>query len=515
MISADKYQSIFETTLDGIIVISSRGIIEDINTSALTLFGYTKDEVLGNNINMLMSEPDKSQHNDYIHNYNATRKPKIIGIGREVEGLKKNGELFPFRLAVSEFMMHGQQFFTGIIHDLTRRKIQERIIRGYAEELEQRVEQRTDELKKEIELRETAQKALLDSQKLYETIASNFPNATISVIDRSYTTVFVEGSELRNLGIDPSDFLGKNYLQSIPAPWQKDIDDNLSAVFSGVERQFEYGEEHKMYRVRCVPLSRVDNIIDQVLVVENNITKEKTTERKIYAALNKEKQLNELKTNFVSMASHEFRTPLSSILSSATLIGKYPETSQQDKRIKHLNKIRNNVQNLTMILNDFLSLEKIEGGYIKYNPEAAPIGDLIHGAAEEAQQLLKPKQHINVVDNTQNINWEIDSYLMRNILTNLISNAIKYSEKNIFLSADMHQDKLCISVKDYGIGVSIEDQKSLFSRFYRASNAGHVQGTGLGLNIIKRYADIINAAITFESELNMGTKVTIILDGKK
>ncbi len=515
MVEADKYQSIFETTLDGIIVITDRGLIEDINSAGLALFGYEKSELIGLNISMLMPEPDGSKHDSYIHNYKTTRQPKVIGIGREVEGLKKNGEVFPFRLAISEFAVHENHFFTGIIHDLTRPKIQERIIRGYAEELEQRVEQRTEELKKEIELRETAQKALINSQKLYETIASNFPNGTISVVDRNFSIVYAEGSELRNLGVNPSVLLGKNYLDNIPVAWQVDFMKHLADVFEGHDQQFTYGEDDKMYRVRCVPLSRVINEVDQVLIVENNITSEKRAEREIYMALTKEKQLNELKTNFVSMASHEFRTPLSSILSSAALIGKYPETHQQDNRLKHLLKIKSNVQNLTMILNDFLSLEKIEGGFIKCNPESACVGDLIHSAAEEMQELLKPNQHIVVRDLTDNTAWLMDSYLVRNMLTNLISNALKYSEKDITLSAEIARNKLSISVKDQGIGISEADQKNLFSRFYRASNASHIQGTGLGLNIIKRYANIIKAQITFESELNIGSKFTIHLDEEK
>jgi PAS domain S-box-containing protein len=512
---ADKYQSIFETTLDGIIVINNKGIIEDINSAGISLFDYQKIEVLGKNINMLMPEPDKSRHDGYLDNYKKTREPKIIGIGREVEGLKKDGTVFPFRLAVSEFLMNDEQFFTGIIHDLTRRKIQERIIRGYAEELEQRVEHRTLELKKEIELRETAQTALIASQKLYETIATNYPNGTISVIDGSYITIFVEGSELRHLGLNSDDLLGKSYLDNTPEKWRDLIESNIAAVFTGEERNFEYGEEQHVYRVRCVPLSKVDSEIDQVLIVENNITQEKRAEREIYAALNKEKQLNELKTNFVSMASHEFRTPLSSILSSAALIGKYTETLQQDNRLKHLVKIKNNVQNLTMILNDFLSLEKIEGGFLKYNPEPTLVEDLLQGAAEDAQELLKPNQNIKIVNNTENLEWEIDTFLMRNMLTNLLSNATKYSSSDIILSAFAQEDCLHISVSDKGIGISKEDQKKLFNRFYRASNAGQVQGTGLGLNIIKRYANIMHAKITFESELNKGSTFTIILDGKK
>lgn len=515
MPTQNRYQSIFETTLDGIIVISNRGVIEDINSSGLTLFGYLKEEVVGQNVKMLMPEPDRSQHDGYIHNYKTTRKPKIIGIGREVEGKKKNGEVFPFRLAVSEFETAGVQFFTGIIHDLTQRKLQERVIRGYAEELEDRVELRTAELKEEIELRETAQKALVDSQRLYETIAQNYPNGTISVIDDNYITVFVEGSELRNLGLDASELIGENYLEHTKPEWRKEIAENINAVFRGEERNFEYGDDQKAYRMRCVPLSIEDGEVTQVLLVENNITQEKRAELEIYAALSKEKQLNELKTSFVSMASHEFRTPLSSILSSATLIGKYTETTQQDHRLRHLQKIRNNVQNLTTILNDFLSLERIEGGYVKYNPEEADICELLTSVIEDASQLLKPGQEVCISHQMKEKTWPLDAFLLRNVLTNLISNAIKYSDADVSIRTSVVGDSLKIDVIDQGIGISKEDQEKLFGRFFRASNAGQIQGTGLGLNIVNRYAKIMGAEIIFESELNVGSTFSIILHGNK
>ncbi|PCJ63952.1 MAG: hypothetical protein COA58_15085 [Bacteroidetes bacterium] len=511
----ERYQSIFETTLDGIIVINNRGAIEDINSSALSLFGFEKQEVIGQNISVLMPEPDKSNHDKYIHNYKTTRKPKIIGIGREVDGLKKDGNIFPFRLAVSEFEMNGEQFFTGIIHDLTQRKLQERIITGYAEELELRVDQRTVELKNEIELRETAQKALIDSQRLYETIAKNYPNGTISVITPDFKTIFAEGSELRRLGLDPERLINADYRLNISEKYRSFVEDKINLVIQGGEQNFEYGDDNRMYRVRCVPLSYFDHNVDQILIVENNITQEKRAESEIYAALNKEKQLNELKTNFVSMASHEFRTPLSSILSSAALVGKYPKSEQQENRLKHLNKIRTNVQSLTMILNDFLSLERIEGGYIKFNPKETNILEFIQNVMEEAEPLLKPNQHIKLEGNIENKTALLDSYLLKNTLSNLISNAIKYSEDEItiFLSIE---DSLQISIKDNGIGISMEDQKSLFNRFYRASNAGQIQGTGLGLNIVKRYVKIMEGEITFESTLAKGSTFTIILnDGNK
>lgn len=510
--SPDKFQSLFETAIDGVIVISDRGIIEDINLAAVLLFGFTKEETIGNNISMLMAEPHQSAHDGYIKNYQETRKAKIIGIGREVEGRKKDGSMFPFRLAVSEFISKGKTYYTGIIHDLTNEKRNEQAIKEYAEKLEQRVEERTARLQNEIELKEIAEKALIESQKLYETIAVNFPNGTIAVLDRDLNIVFIEGSELKKLGFGTSNMVGQNYISLLPDEVKEVVESNIRAVFAGDDTIFEFANNNQKYRARCVPLFNSRNEIDQVLLVENNITKEKHAEEEIYNALNKEKQLNELKTKFVSMASHEFRTPLSSILSSAGLIEKYTQELQQPNRVKHIQKIKKNVHNLNMILNDFLSLEKIEGGFVKNNPEHVVLNEFLEEFVEENSAMLKSNQLIKLELNHVAKMVLVDTFLFRNMLTNLVSNAVKYSSEDVCIKTQERNGKLVISVRDKGIGISAEDQKNLFNRFYRASNSGNIQGTGLGLNIVRRYANIMNADITFESELNKGSTFTIEIE---
>lgn len=507
--SNDKFRSIFETAIDGVIVINNRGLIEDVNLSAVLLFGYTKEEMIGNNISMLMDEPHHSAHDSYIKAYQKTRVPKIIGIGREVEGKKKDGSMFPFRLAVSEFKTGEETFYTGIIHDLTLEKENERAIKDYAEKLEQRVAERTSLLQSEIELKELAERALLESQKLYEAIAVNFPNGTIAVLDTELNIVFIEGSELKKLGFGTRNMVGQNYISLLPDEVKEVVDVHIASVFKGSDEIFEFSNQNQKYRARCVPLYNADNKIDQVLLVENNITKEKNAEDEIYNALNKEKQLNELKTKFVSMASHEFRTPLSSILTSAGLIEKYPSELHQENRLKHVKKIKKNVHNLNLILNDFLSLEKIEGGFVKNNPENIDIADFLEEIIEETSTIMKPKQALILELNHQVKNIDIDQFLLRNMLINLISNAVKYSSENIVLRTNQVDNLLSISVIDKGIGISNDDQKSLFNRFYRASNSGNIQGTGLGLNIVRRYANIMEAEIKFESKLNQGSKFII------
>lgn len=231
----------------------------------------------------------------------------------------------------------------------------------------------------------------------------------------------------------------------------------------------------------------------------------------VVAALEKEKNLNELKSRFVTTASHEFRTPLGAILSSASLISKYVSTEDQDKRIKHINRIKSSVTNLTEILNDFLSLDKLEEGIIRNQPCVFNVKEFIKSIIDEVSPILKNGQAIQYLAGGNQEEAVIDKQLLRNVLINLISNAIKYSpeEKIIKVCVELNNSELKIEVIDEGYGIPEEDQKHIFERFFRANNAGNIQGTGLGLNIVKKYVEIMGGTISFKSSANEGTTFTV------
>ncbi|MEO1052222.1 MAG: PAS domain-containing sensor histidine kinase [Bacteroidota bacterium] len=242
--------------------------------------------------------------------------------------------------------------------------------------------------------------------------------------------------------------------------------------------------------------------------LEEQIEERKRAEEEARKSLEKEKILNELKSRFVSMASHEFRTPLSTILSSASLILKYTTDETQDKREKHVNRIKSSVSNLTAILNDFLSLDKLESGKIELNFELCDPQEVLEETLEEMNLLKKPDQELVasiVKEHSDDVS--IDPRIFKNIIFNLVSNAIKYSPSNKPISIGMKLDEKCIVLKvtDRGCGIPEEEQKHLFERFFRAKNVVNIQGTGLGLNIVKKYLDLMKGQITFTSELNKGT----------
>ncbi len=246
--------------------------------------------------------------------------------------------------------------------------------------------------------------------------------------------------------------------------------------------------------------------------VEERTLELKKSEGKLLTALSKEKELGELKSRFVSMASHEFRTPLSSILSSANLISRYEQGDQQDKRMKHVNRIESSVRNLTTILNDFLSLEKLESGKVRFNPVEVNINDYLQQIIEEVKPTLKTGQEIRT-QHSGDETVHIDEHLLKNVLLNLLSNAIKYSleNKSIEINSVHTYGQLKIAIKDQGMGIPEDEQKHMFTRFFRANNVTNIQGTGLGLTIVKRYLDLMKGKITFVSKSNEGSTFTTII----
>jgi PAS domain S-box-containing protein len=225
-------------------------------------------------------------------------------------------------------------------------------------------------------------------------------------------------------------------------------------------------------------------------------------------ALSKEKDLSDLKSRFVSMASHEFRTPLSTILSSASLVAKYTQADEQDKRDKHIQRIRSSVNNLTNLLNEFLSIGKIEEGKVLAKNVEFNVKELISGLCMEMEGLVKPGQDI-VYGHEGEETIFLDPSLLRNIITNLLSNSIKFSaeDKLIEVRSLVAAKKISICVKDNGVGISKEDQQHLFERFFRGSNVVNIQGTGL--HIVAKYIEIMNGSVEFKSQLEKGSEFII------
>lgn len=212
------------------------------------------------------------------------------------------------------------------------------------------------------------------------------------------------------------------------------------------------------------------------------------------------------------MASHEFRTPLSTVLSSAALISRYTKEDEQDKRDKHIKRIKDSVKHLNELLEDFLSLGKLDEGRIKAETCTFNVKEFLEEVIDEMKSMLKEGQSIDQQYTGAN-EFDTDKRLLKNILINLLGNAIKFSAEGAVISLVIQEqnDHLLLSVKDEGVGISEEDQQHLFSSFFRGKNAINIEGTGLGLHIVRRYVDLLKGSIQLESKLNSGTTVSVRL----
>ena len=395
------FNLLFEGISEGIIVVDQHHKVVEVNSAAEIMFGYQKDELLGQHLELLIPKEYRHTHHKHVERFVKKSEKRQMGHGRDLYGRRKNGDIFPVEAGLNPFVFQGEKYIMSLISDITVRKVQEQVIEQLNAELEQKIEARTLELKQSID-----------------------------------------------------------------------------------------------------KLTKLNNTL------ESEVQRRKKAEAKTREALNKERELNDLKTKFLSLVSHEFKTPLSGILTSSTLAGKYTKSEQQDKREKHLNTIKNKVHYLTGILNDFLSIERLESGKVTYKFEEFSLVNLVNEVVYNANVTLKDGQNIIYPSQIEDMILKQDKNVLELILSNLLNNAIKYSseDSNIYFEIDQKNAKyLKFKVKDEGIGIPEKDQKHIFERYFRAENALLNQGTGIGLNIAKVHLENLNGNIYFETKENVGT----------
>ncbi len=336
---------------------------------------------------------------------------------------------------------------------------------------------------------------------------------------------FIEHSEKRQMGHGRVLYGIKKDGSLFPVeaglnPFQRDGQDFVMSLIIDIsvrmatERQIHDLNSHleEKIKIRTGELSESINKLEELNKnLQNEISKRKAAEEKIKDALQKEKELSDLKTKFLSLVSHEFKTPLSGILTSATLAEKYTENEQQDKREKHLGTIRNKVHYLNNILNDFLSIERLDSGKGQYKYASFSLKRLINEVVYNANITLKDGQEILYPKDIQDEELFQDEKILELVLSNILGNAIKYSPENTTIKLDvlLTDSKILFSIKDEGRGIPKKDQKHIFERYFRAENALLDQGTGIGLNISRTHLINMGGQISFLSEENKGTEFKI------
>ena len=405
----DVFNVLFEAVSEGVIVVDKNQKIVATNISAENMFGYTKEQLANQHLNILIPQKHHASHGAHFDGFMKHKETRQMGRGRDLYGAHKDGSTFPVEAGLNPMQINGETFVMALVIDISIRKQQEHELQQLNLKLEKKVEERTKALSTIVE-------------------------------------------ELKTVN---------------------------------AERDAE-------------------------------IKKRKEAQNKISNALKKEKELNELKTKFLSLVSHEFKTPLSGILTSTMLVGKYKLSEQQEKREKHIKTIKDKVHYLNNILNDFLSIEKLETGKINYKFSNFKLSKVVNEVVYNSNMLLKEGQKINYPDNIDDMSLTQDEKIVELALSNLVHNAIKYSSENteVDIKVEQNETYTTFSIIDNGMGIPHNDQKRIFNRYFRAENALLTQGTGIGLNIVKSHLENLGGTISFVSEENKGSTFIITLPNK-
>ena len=357
-----------------------------------------------------------------------------------------------------------------------------------------------------------AEEALLSSFATNRALLNAIPDLMFRV-SRDGTFVNFKGAKDNNLLMPSKDFLGKKVYEVLPQEVATPIIDCMERALQTDEIQiFEYhlvvNNQSRDYETRIVVSAK-----DEVMAIVRDITERKRAEEDIRNALEKQKELSELRSHFVTMTSHEFRTPLTTILSSAQLLEKYSNKMAEEKKLQHLYRIQTAVNHMTQMLNNVLLFGKADVGKLEFKPEPVDLVKFCRDLVEELQLSTGNSHTIAFCSQGQCTTACMDEKLLLCILSNLLSNAIKYSPQagTIYFDLIFHQGEAIFHVQDEGIGIPVADQAQLFNSFHRASNVGTISGTGLGLAIVKKSVDLHGGKITVKSEVGVGTTFTVTL----
>ncbi len=411
-----------------------------------------------------------------------------------------------------------RQRMSGSITDITERQQVEALLKQAHDELELRVEERTAALKQankqlrsQILERQRAEEALRSSMAINRALLDAIPDWMFR-LSRDGTLFNFKAAKSNNLPLPTREFLGKKLDEVFDQEIAQAMMDCVTQALSNNETQiFEYqlplNNEQLYYEARIAVSAE-----DEVMAIIREITQRKRAEQDIRQALAKEKELNSLKSRFVAMTSHEFRTPLATILSSAELLEHYSHKWNESKKLNHLRRIQVAVKHMTGLLNDVLLLGKAEAGKLEFKPRPLELAKFCQELVEEIE--LNASNHtIAFRTHNQCPNACLDEKLLRTILSNLLSNAIKYSPLSDLVHFDLicEQRKAIFRIQDQGIGIPLAEQAQLFNSFERGSNVGAISGTGLGLAIVKKSVDLHGGQITVESQVGVGTKFIVTL----
>jgi len=485
-----RTKAIVETIVDGVITISDRGLIETVNPAAENIFGYSLAELSGQNVAMLMPNPYRKEHDGYLNNYLSTGEKKIIGIGREVTGLRKDGTTFPLELAISEMEVNGQRMFTGIVRDISQRKV-------------------TEDKLRELFART---KAILDT----------IVDGVITISDRgSIETVNPAAEKIFGYRLD--EISGRNVSMLMPAPYRSEHDGYLSNYLNtGEKKIIGIGREVTGLRKdgTTFPLELAISEMEvngqrMFTGIVRDISERQETEEKLREAMRRVHE-QRIKDEFIATVSHELRTPLTSIKAALELIIGDAVVAGSDQEKMLISIAHKNSDRLLLLINDILDISKIESEKMQLNLKRVSVRSFLETAISDNQAYAE-KHHVkfSLLRCSKNLYIHVDPDRLMQVMSNLMSNAAKFSHQNALVEvlAEQRAENVRITVRDKGPGIPLSFQSRVFDKFTQAdtSDKRQMSGTGLGLHISKAIIERHHGELSFESVIGEGTEFHIDL----
>jgi len=615
------FNILLETVSEAVVIVDNHQKIMEVNTAAVAIFGYTKKEFIGRDLNLLIPSNYHDSISMYFEKFIERGKRRKLGEATDIYGLKKNADIFPVEIELNPFTIYNKTYVMAMVKDVSEKKEIERTLMlrtkalqssnngiiitdalkhdnpviyyntafqnltGYSDveilnhncrflQSKDRDQKPLIKLREAIKRGESCQATLRNYKKdgtmfwndlyvfpitdSYGTVTNfigvqNDVTLRKSVEDERHhlATIFDESlNEIHVFDAETLKFINVNFgaqkslgytmdelINMTPidiTPYKNEVelrkiidvlfDKNVEKLeLESVQRrkdgtkypvevhlQLSHLGERKVFVAILLDITERKNY---TVKLENQV-EERTQQLKM--ALSKEKELNELKTKFLSLVSHEFKTPLSGILTSSQLLSRYQLTEQQEKRDKHIKTITDKVHFLNNILNDFLSIERLETGKVNYKFNHFKLSKVVNEVVYNANMLLKEGQQINYPENIDDLSLYQDGKKIQLIFSNLLHNAIKYSPEGTVIDLQIKQDNkfTTLTIKDQGIGIPKNDQENIFKRYFRADNVMNTQGTGIGLNIAKNHLENLGGTISFESKEHIGSTFIITFPNK-
>ena len=497
--SRARLQAVVDTLEDGVVVIDESGCIESINPAALRLFGYQPDELIGKNVSSLIPEPDRSKHEKQNSHDTIGGTTLVIGVGREVHARRKDGSTFPVELSVVEMRLGGERHFTGIIRDISKRKV------------------RIENLNKaNAELRLTA------------LVAQETENAVI-ITDRDGHILWVNNGFSKITEYAFKEVIGRRPNEFLQGP---DTDRALvkrmgKALRSGKgvkEEIVNYTKSGRPYWVslQIAPVIDEEGKITRFVALEDDITERRRTVFELQTAKNAAEEANRAKSSFLATMSHEIRTPMNGVVGMIDVLRRTPLDDNQRDLMEN---VQESAFALLTIIDDILDVSKIEAGRLELERAPVSLGRLVETVSETVLPMARRKGiELLIYNDPLTPTLYADAVRLRQILFNLLGNAVKFTGNDQHRSGrivvtsecrSLSQDRveLNLQVRDNGIGMNAETQERLFQPFVQgeSSTTRRFGGTGLGLTICRRLTDMMGGTVIVESRVGEGSNFFVRL----